>query len=32
MADAALEPGMAQGFQAGIYRFNKAGGLDGRMI
>ncbi|HEV3264685.1 MAG TPA: ABC transporter substrate-binding protein [Acidimicrobiales bacterium] len=30
--DLALEPGMGQGFQAGIYRFNKAGGLDGRMI
>jgi branched-chain amino acid transport system substrate-binding protein len=24
--------GLAQGFQAGIYRFNKAGGLDGRKI
>jgi ABC-type branched-subunit amino acid transport system substrate-binding protein len=23
---------MGQGFEAGIYRFNKAGGLDGRMI
>jgi hypothetical protein len=30
--DVALEAGMAQGFQAGIYRFNKAGGLDGRKI
>jgi branched-chain amino acid transport system substrate-binding protein len=25
-------PGTATGFQAGIYRFNKAGGLDGRKI
>jgi hypothetical protein len=30
--DLALEAGIAQGFQAGIYRFNKAGGLDGRKI
>lgn len=30
--DNALEPGMGPGFQAGIYRFNKAGGLDGRLI
>ena len=27
-----LAPGMALGFEAGIYRFNKAGGLDGRKI
>ena len=30
--DLSLEAGIAQGFQAGIYRFNKAGGLNGRMI
>jgi ABC-type branched-subunit amino acid transport system substrate-binding protein len=28
----AISPGVAQGFEAGIYRFNKAGGLDGRKI
>jgi ABC-type branched-subunit amino acid transport system substrate-binding protein len=28
----ALYPGAAQGFTAGIYRFNKDGGLDGRKI
>ncbi len=27
-----LSPGVTQGFVAGIYRFNKAGGLDGRKI
>jgi ABC-type branched-subunit amino acid transport system substrate-binding protein len=27
-----LQPGVPQGFEAGIYRFNKAGGLDGRKI
>jgi len=27
-----LSPGVAGGFEAGIYRFNKAGGLDGRKI
>ena len=27
-----LSPGVAAGFNAGIYRFNKAGGLDGRKI
>ena len=27
-----LTPGATQGFEAGIYRFNKAGGLDGRKI
>ncbi len=27
-----LSPGVAAGFEAGIYRFNKAGGLDGRKI
>jgi ABC-type branched-subunit amino acid transport system substrate-binding protein len=27
-----LSPGIAKGFEAGIYRFNKAGGLDGRRI
>jgi ABC-type branched-subunit amino acid transport system substrate-binding protein len=27
-----LSPGIAGGFEAGIYRFNKAGGLDGREI
>jgi ABC-type branched-subunit amino acid transport system substrate-binding protein len=30
--DASLNAGAAQGFEAGIYRFNKAGGLDGRKI
>jgi ABC-type branched-subunit amino acid transport system substrate-binding protein len=30
--DAALNEGTAQGFEAGIYRFNKSGGLDGRKI
>ena len=30
--DVAIAPGIAQGFEAGIYRFNKAGGLDGRKI
>lgn len=30
--DLALNGGVAQGFVAGIYRFNKAGGLDGRKI
>ena len=30
--DASLNAGAAQGFLAGIYRFNKAGGLDGRKI
>lgn len=30
--DFSLSPGLAQGFEAGIYRFNKAGGLDGRKI
>ena len=30
--DLAISAGVAQGFQAGIYRFNKAGGLDGRKI
>jgi ABC-type branched-subunit amino acid transport system substrate-binding protein len=30
--DVALNPGIAHGFEAGIYRFNKAGGLDGRKI
>jgi ABC-type branched-subunit amino acid transport system substrate-binding protein len=30
--DLALDPGMAQGFEAGIARFNQAGGLDGRKI
>src|SRR3984957_11122160 len=28
----AISAGVAQGFEAGIYRFNKAGGLDGRKI
>lgn len=28
----ALDPGLSQGFEAGIYRFNKGGGLDGRKI
>jgi ABC-type branched-subunit amino acid transport system substrate-binding protein len=27
-----LSPGVAAGFEAGIYRFNKSGGLDGRKI
>jgi ABC-type branched-subunit amino acid transport system substrate-binding protein len=27
-----LSPGIAKGFEAGIYRFNRAGGLDGRKI
>jgi ABC-type branched-subunit amino acid transport system substrate-binding protein len=27
-----VSQGIAQGFEAGIYRFNKAGGLDGRTI
>lgn len=27
-----LSPGVGPGFEAGIYRFNKAGGLDGRKI
>jgi ABC-type branched-subunit amino acid transport system substrate-binding protein len=27
-----LSPGIAKGFEAGIYRFNKAGGLGGRKI
>lgn len=27
-----LNEGLSQGFEAGIYRFNKAGGLDGRKI
>jgi ABC-type branched-subunit amino acid transport system substrate-binding protein len=30
--DLTLNAGIAQGFEAGIYRFNKAGGLDGRKI
>ena len=30
--DLSLNAGAAQGFEAGIYRFNKAGGLDGRKI
>jgi ABC-type branched-subunit amino acid transport system substrate-binding protein len=30
--DASLNAGAAQGFEAGIYRFNKAGGLEGRKI
>jgi ABC-type branched-subunit amino acid transport system substrate-binding protein len=30
--DVSLATGIAGGFQAGIYRFNKAGGLDGRKI
>ena len=30
--DLALFPGIVQGFDAGIYRFNKDGGLDGRKI
>src|SRR5665213_2347687 len=28
----AENPGLAAGFEAGIYRFNKAGGLDGRKL
>jgi ABC-type branched-subunit amino acid transport system substrate-binding protein len=27
-----FQPGVPEGFEAGIYRFNKAGGLDGRKI
>jgi len=30
--DTTIAAGVAQGFEAGIYRFNKAGGLDGRKI
>ncbi len=30
--DLDVSAGVAQGFEAGIYRFNKAGGLDGRKI
>jgi ABC-type branched-subunit amino acid transport system substrate-binding protein len=30
--DVALNAGIAQGFEAGVYRFNKAGGLGGRKI
>jgi ABC-type branched-subunit amino acid transport system substrate-binding protein len=30
--DLSISTGVAQGFEAGIYRFNKAGGLDGRKI
>jgi branched-chain amino acid transport system substrate-binding protein len=30
--DTSLNAGAAQGFEAGIYRFNQAGGLDGRKI
>jgi ABC-type branched-subunit amino acid transport system substrate-binding protein len=30
--DDKLAPGVAPGFEAGIYRFNQAGGLDGRKI
>jgi ABC-type branched-subunit amino acid transport system substrate-binding protein len=30
--DLSLNAGAAQGFDAGIYRFNRAGGLDGRKI
>jgi hypothetical protein len=30
--DLAIAAGVAQGFEAGIVRFNKAGGLDGRKI
>jgi ABC-type branched-subunit amino acid transport system substrate-binding protein len=30
--DLDVSPGVAQGFEAGIYRFNKDGGLDGRKI
>lgn len=30
--DLSISQGVAQGFEAGIYRFNKAGGLDGRKI
>jgi ABC-type branched-subunit amino acid transport system substrate-binding protein len=32
VGDAAIASGAAAGFEAGIYRFNKAGGLDGRKI
>jgi ABC-type branched-subunit amino acid transport system substrate-binding protein len=30
--DLSISAGVTQGFEAGIYRFNKAGGLDGRKI
>ncbi len=30
--DLSISAGVGQGFEAGIYRFNKAGGLDGRKI
>jgi len=30
--DLSISAGVSQGFEAGIYRFNKAGGLDGRKI
>jgi len=30
--DLSISQGVSQGFEAGIYRFNKAGGLDGRKI
>ena len=30
--DLSISAGVTQGFDAGIYRFNKAGGLDGRKI
>ena len=30
--DLAINAGVGPGFEAGIYRFNKAGGLDGRKI
>jgi ABC-type branched-subunit amino acid transport system substrate-binding protein len=30
--DLAISGGVAQGFEAGIFRFNRAGGLDGRKI
>ena len=30
--DLSISAGVVQGFEAGIYRFNKAGGLDGRKI
>jgi hypothetical protein len=30
--DLSISQGVIQGFEAGIYRFNKAGGLDGRKI
>jgi hypothetical protein len=32
IGDMSVGPGEAIGFQAGLYRFNKAGGLDGRKI